>query len=47
MERLRSSNDLVHGLTLASPHTQSDETRGATKGGTKQRADYSSSRRVE
>jgi hypothetical protein len=32
MERLRSSNDLVHGLTLASPHTQSDETRGATKG---------------
>jgi hypothetical protein len=32
MERLRSSNDLVHGLTLAFPHTQSDETRGATKG---------------
>ena len=43
MERLPSSNDLVHGLTLASPHTQSDETRGATRGRDKAaRADYSS-----
>jgi hypothetical protein len=49
MERLRSSNDLVHGLTLASPHTQSDEARGATRGRDKaaRRLLVESSRSVE